>query len=365
MPLNKIFIKNFRCFTEANISLSPGLNFFYGDNGVGKTSLLEAVYMLSGAKSFKSSNISSLIKYNCKKFNLKAYDGKRGHVLEIEKAIDKPISILLNNKRIRTTTLKKEFPCNAIHNDTFSFASAAPDFRRKLLDRAIFIADERFSSLWFSYYRTLRQRNAALKNNRISDIYAWNEKIVNDGTNLTEARKEFFNKSLIEFKRLLNFIEPEKLFEFFEYIEINFYQGWDNNSNLLDVINHNSKIDLKKKITTSGPHKSDIKFLINGVDAKHVLSRGEQKLFSILWSCAQNEALKNEYDLDPTLLIDDIKSELDKKTFEATISVLKNINNQVIFSCIDDNFSSKILDNFNHFKKFHVEHLRQNNGKEI
>ena len=170
MPLTNISIKHLRCFENINISLSPGINFFYGANGSGKTSMLEAVFIFSSGKSFKSSNLQSLIKYEKENFYLKGFDNKKGYIVEVEKHKNKPISITLNNKKIVTSKLIKQFPCTPIHNNTFSFASAPPDFRRKLLDRSIFIAEEEFSSTWFSYHRTLKQRNAQLKNNRISDI---------------------------------------------------------------------------------------------------------------------------------------------------------------------------------------------------
>jgi hypothetical protein len=105
-------------------------------------------------------------------------------------------------------------------------------------------------------------------------------------------------------------------------------------------------------------HKADIKILINKVDAKQILSRGEQKILSILWCCSQNEVLRKKYNIDATLIIDDIKSELDDSTFEVFLNLLSFLENQVIFSCIDDHFSSKIKPIFKDFKKFHVEQLR-------
>jgi len=123
------------------------------------------------------------------------------------------------------------------------------------------------------------------------------------------------------------------------------------------LLEENIDNDLKRRSTTKGPHKSDIKFLINNIDARQILSRGEQKFFSILWSCAQHEVLKKHYKIDATLIIDDIKSELDERVFNLFVELLSHVNNQVIFSCIDDCFSSKITGNFNDFKKFHVEQL--------
>jgi|TARA_X000000950_G_scaffold98513_1_gene124560 DNA replication and repair protein RecF len=359
VPLSKISLKNFRCFDEINFSLSSGINFFYGSNGSGKTSILEAVYIFSSGKSFKSSNLISLINYDRDKFSAKGYDNKKGYIVDIEKNRNKPISVVLNNKKITASKLLKEFPCTAIHNSTFSFADASPDFRRKLLDRSIFTADESFSKCWFTYYRTLKQRNSLLKNNRISDIYTWNQKLSIEGDKLNNYRTNFFNKTITEFKLLLDLIKPKDVFDFFDVIDINFFQGWETKKNLNDVLNNNLSSDLKRKTTTAGPHKADIKFLIKKIDARQVLSRGEQKFFSILWSCAQHEVLKKQFKVHATLLVDDIKSELDDRVFNLFLNLLNHVDTQIIFSCIDDCFSSKIINSFNNFKKFHVEHLRQ------
>ena len=357
MPLSKISIKRFRCFEEINLDLSPGVNFFYGTNGSGKTSILESIFIFSSGKSFKSSNLSSLINFNFDNFSLKAFDTARGYIVEINKDRNKPISVQLNNSKITTSKLIREFPCSPIHNNTFSFADASPDFRRKLLDRSIFIADDSFSSNWFSFYRSLKQRNSLLKKGATAEINAWNESFIKEGNSLSILRRNFFELTLLEFKNFMTLIEPKNVFNFFDDISISFFSGWDSDESLKDTLDKNSDVDQYRKTTTKGPHKADIKFLINNIDARQLLSRGEQKFFSILWSCSQHEVLKKHFNLSPTLIIDDIKSELDDRVFELFVDLLKYNENQVIFSCIDDHFSSKIELEFNDFKKFHVEQL--------
>ena len=357
MSFTKISLKRFRCFEELELDLSPGVNFFYGTNGSGKTSILESIFMFSSGKSFKSSNITSLINYKFDNFSLKAFDSERGYVAEIQKNINKPISVQLNNSKITTSKLIREFPCSPIHNNTFSFADAPPEFRRKLLDRSIFIADEKFSGTWFSFYRSLKQRNSSLKKGIRDEIPIWNNSFIKEGESLSCLRRSFFELTLLEFKNFLNLTKPNNIFSFFNDINITFFNGWGDDQSLNDVLEKNVEADFRRKTTTKGPHKADIKFLINDIDARQILSRGEQKFFSILWSCSQHEVLKKHYGLKPTLIIDDIKSELDDRVFGLFIELLKYNKNQVIFSCIDNHFSSKINTEFNDFKKFHVEQL--------
>ena len=93
-------------------------------------------------------------------------------------------------------------------------------------------------------------------------------------------------------------------------------------------------------------------------EAKHILSRGEQKLLSIIWTYSQHKTIKDMFNKEPVLILDDIKSELDSYTFEVFLSLLELIETQVIFSCIEDIISSKIEDKFKGLKKFHVEQFK-------
>jgi len=356
--ITELKLHNFRCFNSSTISLSPGINFFYGNNGSGKTTILEAIYMCSSGRSFKSSNIQSLIAFEKNFFSINGYDSNRGFTLSLSKEISKPISIKINNTKTTTSSLIKEFPSTAIHNNTFSFANASPDFRRKIIDRSLFVSDESFSKTWFGFYRCLKQRNSLLKNRDIKYIDAWNKKVSQEAKSLDKKRVNFFNKSLLEFKNILSILDTCTTTEYLDKIRIEFFSGWDSRKELYDVLVESEQKDLIRKTTTEGPHKADVKIFIGENDAKQILSRGEQKILSILWCCAQHEVLRKIYNINATLIVDDIKSELDDNTFNVFINLLDFLNNQIIFSCIDDHFSSKIKDKYKEFKKFHVEQLR-------
>jgi DNA replication and repair protein RecF len=356
--INNLLLKNFRCFDTLDISLSSGINFFYGKNGSGKTSILESLYLCSSGKSFKSSNIKSLIQLDKDSFFIKSYDNERGYTLQISKRNNSSMAILLNNSKVTSSKLIKEFPVTAIHNNTFSFADASPDFRRKLLDRALFVSNDQFSETWFSFYRCLKQRNSILRGGTLKNIEPWDTKIADEGIKLNKYRADFFNLTLNELYNIIDKLDESKSINYLKNIDIAMYSGWPNDRPLLNIIADNRHQDLKRRSTTLGPHKADIKFLINNIDARQILSRGEQKLFSILWCCAQHEVLRKSFNIKASLIIDDIKSELDDSTFLVFLNLLKFLNNQVIFSCIDDHFSSKIEPNFREFKKFHMEQLR-------
>jgi DNA replication and repair protein RecF len=271
VPVSNITLNNFRCFRRLELHLSPRVNFFYGKNGSGKTSILEAIYMCSSGKSFKSSNIAALVKQSAGGFKINSYDNLTGHVLDLKKELNKSIEIMVNNKKIPISELIRQRPATAIHNQTFSFADASPDFRRKLMDRAIFVSDKEFSQIWFSFYRCLKQRNALLKQNS-SQTNAWDERLIIFGDKLTSIRENFHLNTLKELSYLINKINTKEQVDYLNNIEISFRKGWDDKSKLEDIINDNKPIDLLRRTTTKGPHKADIKFSINTIDAKQILS---------------------------------------------------------------------------------------------
>jgi DNA replication and repair protein RecF len=100
VAFSKIDLRNFRCFDSLSIDISSNSNLFYGKNGSGKTSILESIFVASSGRSFRTSNLESLIKKDAEAFNIKAYDDKTGSILEVKKARNKPINIKINNSKV-------------------------------------------------------------------------------------------------------------------------------------------------------------------------------------------------------------------------------------------------------------------------
>jgi len=357
VALSSITLSSFRCFNSLKIDLSPGANFFYGKNGSGKTSILEAIYLVCSGRSFKSSNIESAVMLDKQSFHLKAYDNESGFIIEAYKERNKSIQLKLNNKKITISDAAKTFPATIIDNKTFSFTEAAPAFRRKILDRAVFLSDESYSANWFAYFRSLKQRNKLLKDRQLSSLEPWSEKLASLGETLTNKRKIFFDQTKNEFNNIIESLNLKNEKIFINDLDVQYDQGWSDSQDLLSTLTLERDTDIRRKVTTRGPHKADIKIYIKNVDAKEILSRGEQKLLAIIWLCSQHEVLRSTYGIKPTLLIDDVKSELDMDTFNIYISLLKLIENQVIFSNIEDQINSKIEAELINIKKFHVEQL--------
>ena len=359
MAFSKIDLRNFRCFDSLSVDLSSKSSLFYGKNGCGKTSILESIYVATSGRSFRTANLESLIKNGSKAFNIRAYDDTSGSVLELNKAKNIPISIKLNNSKVTISELVRAFPSFSIDSTTFFYNNNAPAYRRKQLDRGLFIASPDYAKDWFGYFRSLKQRNSALKLGDLSQAKAYDHMLINHGEELNNARENLiYNVKEIYDDLVLKLKQENKRAKIFSGLEIYLKSGFDNKKGFMQSLEDANKNDLKRRITTIGPHKSDVLFESKGSLIKDIFSRGEQKLLAILWSVSQNIYLGREFNLSPILLLDDLSSELDFEMLECFLPILKYIENRFVFSNIVDLFGSKIDGNNQSCKKFHVEQLR-------
>ena len=359
MAFSKIDLRNFRCFDSLSIDLSSKSSLFYGKNGCGKTSILESIYVASSGRSFRTSNLESLIKKGAEAFNIRAYDDNTGSILEVKKTKTKPISIKINNSKVTVSELIRAFPSFSIDSKTYFYNDNAPEYRRKNLDRGLFIASPEYAKDWFGYFRSLKQRNFALKLGDMAQVKAYEPLLANHGERLNSLRENLVNEVKEIYDVIVNKLNKEnKRANIFSDLEVYLKTGFDSEIGLMETLTNKINIDLKRKITTAGPHKADIIFESKGLLVKDVFSRGEQKLLSILWSISQNIYLGRSFNLNPILLLDDLSSELDAEMLECFLPTLSYIENRFIFSNIVDLFGSKIVDDKQSFKKFHVEQLK-------
>jgi len=359
VAFSKIDLRNFRCFDSLSIDISSKSNLFYGKNGCGKTSILESIYVASSGRSFRTSNLESLIKKGSEAFIIKAYDDNTGSILEVKKAKTKPINIKMNNSRVTISELVRAFPSFSIDSKTFFYNDNAPEYRRKHLDRGLFVASPDYAKDWFGYFRSLKQRNSALKLGDITQAKAYDSLLVDHGERLNSLREGL----IMEVKQIYDdivykLIQENQRANIFSNLDIYLKPGFDNSQSLMESLLNSNNIDLKRKTTTIGPHKADVIFESKGLLIKDIFSRGEQKLLSILWSLSQNIYLGRAFNLNPILLLDDLSSELDAEMLDCFLPTLKYIENRFVFSNIVDLFDSKINEEKQSFKKFHVEQLK-------
>ena len=354
MSIKKIIISNFRCFDNIILEFSELNNFIYGANGSGKTSILEALYFCSTGRSFKSSNKNLCIQDNkdAFKIQLETIDNNKVCIYKDKK---KSISFEINESKATSIDLFRAIPSSLLDSKTFSLFADTPKYRRKLLDRCLMASDKSYSKNFFSFHRSLKQRNAALKFKRLTNIDMWSEIFTNTGTLITEMRSSLFDKTKKTFFGFSEHFNDSRILEIINSLEIQFHKGWPDKKPLKEVLESSKDIDQRKSTTSLGPHRADIKFLIKNSDIKFILSRGEQKFMSILWCLSMHKTLSTSYGVSPFLVIDDIHSELDEDFYNELINFLPKTSNQLFFSDINNPFNSKINNQLMELKKFHVE----------
>ncbi|KTC91493.1 DNA replication/repair protein RecF [Fluoribacter dumoffii] len=305
MILSELKIHHLRNISTAHLGLSSRFNFIFGANGSGKTSILEALYLLSCGHSFRSREISPIIAYEAPSLTVFAR-GQNQETISIQKSYSDPTQIKLNNQFCSTTSqLAYALPCLVFYSDIFQIIDAGPSVRRSLLDWGLFHVKHTYLSLLKEYKKVLKQRNALLRQHApYPHFIPWDKQLSQLAQQLHVLREEYFAQWEISFTSVL-----QKLSQL--DCKILYYKGWDKKNTgkeLEQVLVESFVADMQKGYTQQGAHQADILIQVNQNKARHILSRGQQKIILIALRLAQARLLAN----DCLFLIDDLPAELDE-----------------------------------------------------
>lgn len=349
MKLKSLHVHNVRNIRSLKLSLSPRFNFISGPNGSGKTSLLEALYILSCGHSFRSRELSPIVMTNQDALTVFAKADDES-TISIQKSNTLPTQIKLNNQLCATKSeLAYTLPCLVFYTDIFQIVDAGPSVRRTLLDWGLFHVKPEYFSIWKEYKRALKQRNTLLrKRAAYSQFIPWDMQLSQLSEALHTYRSEYFSLWKNLFYTLLPKITDTKC-------TIDYIKGWDKKSlghSLDKIFKDQFDSDMHRQYTSSGAHQADIVIESQDEKARTILSRGQQKIILIALKLAQAQLLSK-----PCLyLFDDLAAELDSQHQHNIISYLKDIDGQYIITGIhsldalhmidSDNLSLYTMDSF-------------------
>ena len=300
-------INNLRNIKSTHIEPDPCLNCFIGGNGAGKTSVLEALAVLSKGRSFRSGQIASLIGPEQKNFQVvTTVESQNGntHQIGMERNADKWTARHNGEDVTQLSELTHLLPHVLLAPISHTLVSGPPDGRRKYLDWGVFHVEHSFLLLWRRYSRALKQRNAALRQANVPIIESLDPQLVQLGENLHQARArhaELLNDMLQQNLPLFN--------QTLEGVKLSYRKGWAGDS-LTDAIQSSMERDIDRGSTGPGPHKADLYLTLNGAPARERLSRGEQKAMTAAMIMAQAQLICDSGE-KPILMLDDLSSELD------------------------------------------------------
>ena len=332
MWINNIKISNFRNYNKLEVELNKGINVLYGENAQGKTNIIEAIFLCSIGKSFRTSKDKELIKFD-----------EENAIVEIDfQKSDRDGNILINignRKNIFVNKIKIKKLSELLGNinvviftpDDINILKGGPQNRRKFLDVMISQLRPRYMHLCSLYQKTLDERNTYLKNSEnynydLLDIY--DEKLVEYGCEIYKYRNEFIEKIKNKIVKIHKNITNDK-----EKIEIKYTSNCEDKNEYLKILKERRKLDFIKGYTTKGVHRDDFQIFLNDLPVDIYGSQGQHRTSVLSLKLAELQVIYDEIGENPILLLDDFMSELDE--FRRT-SFLENIKDtQVIITCTD------------------------------
>ena len=327
MGISKITITSFRNHSHKKVDFSEGLTVIWGDNGSGKTSLLEAVYILSYGKSFKTHKPSSLVKKGDSSCLVSGefQHNKLKDIINTEYKKTGSQKTKINGKAIvgRKELIGRN-PVVVLSPEEQDITKGGPSERRQFFDRLFSVVSKNYLNTIQTYGRLLKQRNASLVRNRdgltqTSDVFCWDEQLCNVGTDLWLQRASLMG----EFKHSLDRVVGS----YNDSAEVGiFYKpqtvGVGEYKNMLLK---NQQKDLVQGRTTGGPHRDNIDVVWFGEKIRSVGSQGEHKLSLVFLKIAEMQFIKDKTGRFPILLLDDLFAKLDLGRSKKLVSLLNKL----------------------------------------
>ncbi len=327
MYLKKLQLYNFKNFARQEFDFDEKINCFVGNNGVGKTNILDAIFFLSFGKSYFNNNVRQIVRFGAQAFSINAYYifGQKKEHIHISYEVDKKKLIKRNNKIYsKITEHIGLIPLVMISPYDRDLISESGETRRKFIDRIISQADSGYLSALIAYQKVLAQRNRLLKyfaaNHRFDadTLSVYNEQLHEYGTVIYHKRKNFISEFSLFLKRKYEILSSGK-----EQVDI-IYQSHLQNEELMDLLLNNIQKDRILQHTTKGIHRDDFVFTINDRLIRKFGSQGQQKSFLIALRLAEFQFLKKKATQTPILLFDDIFDKLDENRVAQIIQMVND-----------------------------------------
>ena len=324
MSLAELRIENLRCIESAALEFSPELNLIAGENGAGKTSILEAIFLLGRGRSFRTRSSERLIRYGQPRLTVYGRsDDSPARQAGIEISADGGTRARINGENATSLLeLSGVVPVQAIDPEIHKLVDQGPERRRRWLDWLVFHVEPSFAIHWSRYNRALKQRNAALRAGS-GALDAWDKELVPNGIAITQARQRALERLL---PRLASTFERFGGLD----VSVGFSTGWAADTEFEESLLQHRERDRLRGTTTSGPHRADVTLRRSHRAARETLSRGQQKLTAVAMIVSQLQMLQEEQGVRAVLLLDDPAAELDEKNLQRLFAELSSLNSQMI-----------------------------------
>ncbi|MEJ2179202.1 MAG: DNA replication/repair protein RecF [Gammaproteobacteria bacterium] len=353
MAIELLDIQNFRNIAHTRLSPSPHLNVIVGKNGSGKTSLLESIYYLGAARSFRTPHSKHLIKIGEPQFNLYAKIRKLENSIGIGISRD-PLGAkikIANSIATNSSQLASLLAVQIINPDVHKMMEEGPRHRRRFMEWGVFHVKPYYFSDWQQCRRILKQRNAALKQGLSNqEISYWDEALAEIADVVTTVREDYLHNFQPHLDYYISRVPnlPE--------VTVKLDRGWSLQKSLHQALEDSRDSDRRKGFTHVGPHRADLQILVGKVRAKDIVSRGQQKMLAAIMKIAQIKYLaETEQGVDIVLLVDDLSAELDTEFRTILLSMVSELKVQIFLTATELGALDSDALNENSDSMFHVE----------
>ncbi len=341
MILTQIDIRGLRNLREASLSPAPGFNQITGPNGAGKSSVLEAIHCLSVGHSFRTRKAKELITRGEDEYTLACQmldtASEQVHRSGLRRHRDGTTELRLNYEEIRSIALVTQLlPVKALTPDSHSLIQEGPSGRRQFIDWGTFHVEHGFFDAWRIYRRALSQRNQSLKDQAPdSEVNSWDEALIQSGSQLDTYRRQYVDSLQ------LTLVELMAAMETMFHVELSYRSGWSEGIGLAEALEKNAQNCRRFRTTTVGPHRAELQVMADGVLARQILSRGQQKLLVYAMHLAQLKLLYAITGKPAVVLCDDLPSELDKVQSGKILDEIGKLDSQVFLTSTE----AQVLEN--------------------
>lgn len=355
MYIKKLELNNFRILENISLDFSDNVNIIIGKNGSGKTSILESINALALSKSFRTNNLSNLILNNKNDFIIKIElfrDFSDNELLKIgmKRDLESKKILRINKKNAKSYDVAKELPFFILYSDFLINLVNSRTERLSLLNWGLFHVEHNFSKLWKQLQTVLKNRNILLKNkSNYNHIKIWDLELIKVSEEISKVSKSYFLELNNYFTYYMDMFFPDIS------INLEYYQGWDNDISFCDILKTNFQVDSKLGYTSKGSHRGDLVLTNGNKIVKDILSKGQLKMVSLALCLASLSVLKYKYKKSYIILIDDLAAELDDNNLDIAYKELLKFNSQIILTSIKAENSLKFFNNVNKLNVFNIQ----------
>lgn len=357
MSLKRLAVQQFRNLVDVDFVPSDGVNLFFGENGSGKTSVLEAIAVLGLGRSFRSHKHKPLIRHQHSSFTVfgRLHTEGADVPLGVSRSLIGEASFKANGVLVTSAAaLAAYLPLQVINSDTFLLLDGTPNTRRQFIDWLVFHVEPTFFQVWKDVQRCLKHRNSLLRRDRIDrfELSIWDQELVLLTERIHALRDACMRRFFESFFPLLEEILVV------EGLKLTYHRGWDGDTSYADALAASYDRDIRQGFTHVGSHRADLRITLNGQGAAEILSRGQQKLLVCALKIAQGYVFSTITGRKCIYLVDDLPAELDEGHRALLVSWLTKMETQVFVTGVE---KEPLVDSWKNsssmdMKLFHVEH---------